>query len=641
MKSCRRGEIFYIFGAVLLIWGTVWLHRNWILHHFYTLGAYLKDSGWFADLIYRSDLRLTNPSALGGYFHPHSFYMVHVSPFLHIPGAISHHLPFDRVTWYAGFQAFIYGLCQAAVYCWGYRYWKRCFPEAGVFSWFSCLLFTSLYGANGIVLAAALFPHFEMLICALGLFFFYVLDHQYEAQASQLVWSGAVWILWLLCLSVREDAGLHLAALLLPITAWKIWCRQPVAQWRQIGLLAGGSLLLPLLLMVWQKKYFPGDDALRRVYLGDPFWSHLNTALLLERAQFFLQKRVYLWLPWALLVIAAGWKRSIFLGIGAVAFMPWFLLSFLAVSWAPAQFHSYYGFPFFFSQVWPWLEGALGMKSLRASTWSSCGWPVLIALAGAGGFWYSERASPGWFWEHARWPPPQRHLFAQRLAELETATVPWPEGDGQVDWSIASFYPNGFTEEQVFPSSHRSPDWVFFFHQGVMAAKNHAALLERGFDGYYPLKNLPVALAIRPSVSLPAAWAAWLENKVGLLLYSLTPVAPANRCGSILEVPLSQPDGYVFYGPFSQLESGPWSVHFHWVPVGGDGEVTFEVVEQSGQVLLARQSFQAATSSFGHPVSVQLDFTLARPAISWEFRAYQKGPLAWRLLEAGLVKLDH
>lgn len=201
---------------------------------------------------------------------------------------------------------------------------------------------------NGVSLALIGFPHFEIAIPALLMAFFaaHFSGHTRTAYAVLL-----------LGLSIREDTGLHYFGSFLVLAASLRWSRQNEKAKSDSTLFLRFAiicLLYSLAAIAIQKTLFPtDDDALRRVYLGNPIYSHINYEFLRERAQFFFSNRLYIIIPLILLFVIALVKRNALLAVGGVSVLPWIFFSVLGISPWAGTLASYYGFPIVTGVLWP------------------------------------------------------------------------------------------------------------------------------------------------------------------------------------------------------------------------------------------------------------------------------------------------
>jgi hypothetical protein len=231
------------------------LATNYTISRFYTLGAPMWDAGWFAHL---SCHGLQNPPAMGGTFlSDHMSFVLAVLALVH---TISPAMP-DPV-FFAFTQGFWFGILGLGT-------------SICVMPWLPArrgLLLATLCAMNGISLATLGFPHIEIAIPALIVMVLALWTTNRRMAALTVV---------PLLLTVREDAGLHLA-IILALMAGYGWCR--TSQWRA-GRMAAALALLCVITsfatLAVQQAFFSdgafaadGMDSLHAVYLGRPTLAH-------------------------------------------------------------------------------------------------------------------------------------------------------------------------------------------------------------------------------------------------------------------------------------------------------------------------------------------------------------------------------
>ncbi|HFC12625.1 MAG TPA: hypothetical protein ENJ56_07245 [Anaerolineae bacterium] len=235
----------------------------------------------------------------------------------------------------------MYGIISLATFQIG----TRLLPNHKI-RWKLLLLFAAIITAlNGAALGLIGFPHIEIAIPALILLFLalYFTDKKV----------GSI-LVFIALLSIREDAGFQLAGLLIILLLSQYVATR---DFRKLPKLLMLIVLLAILYSIFaiyiQKTYFPGDNALQRVYLGNPPLAHLSLNFYVEAAKFLVQFREYLYFPVLFTLIMAYYNRNIFLLSALLAIMPWILLSVSAVNNMPRELSNYYVFPFITFLAWP------------------------------------------------------------------------------------------------------------------------------------------------------------------------------------------------------------------------------------------------------------------------------------------------
>lgn len=654
-------RVFWIGLAVLcaFVYG---VHFVFILNHFYVTGAFLKDSGWLADLIYRSDWVLTNPKATD-IFHPKSFFLSHTSLIFLPFSGLSWLLPVGRVEWYANFQGLVYASCTLGVGVCARGLLTTAKAKLTAYKEVAIVLGLALiFSSNGIIWASIGVPHFEMLICGLALLFMHnLLRYMEQKSTGSCMW---MWVLWVLLISVREDAGFHLAAILLIVCTYYLFAGIPFCQWKTPLFWALLSVLASVFLIVWQKLYFPGDDALGRVYLGDPPMEHLQPSLLMERFKYFLTHRIYIWLPWVVVCLIAAVRRNLMLTVGLLAYVPWFWLNFLAASLIPSSLQGYYAYPLFLSQVWVLLSPRFESLNSTVNTTTARKWHLLVpllknrlgvvvAISGAAlvgissfaGYWKSENKLLHY---HSAFlfdiPDIDYGTFTALNTLIESSELPINEG--LVDWGIASLFPDYFGSENILENeSCAGKSWVLFYTVGNMAATHRNTLWKCGFSNFQQLGDTNVGLAVKPSIELPEKWHQIARPPTGLLQLSLTTGEEVKRALSDprVESNVSSKD-WQFFGPHWKLEVGTYrfEAEIEWEALTEtEGYVLYYDVVGPSRLDPLYKIF--ITEGTGHPrkgsETIVHEFTLTEPVANFEFRHHTTGAVKTWLNRAELVRV--
>jgi hypothetical protein len=312
------------------------LATNYTVNRFYKLGAAMWDSGWFA---YLAATGLRNPPAIEG-----TFLSDHMSLVLGLT-ALAHELvpQTPAPVFFAATQGLWFGLVGLA----GSLCLRPLLPAL------AALALSVLCALNGISLATIGFPHIEIAIPALILLILACWTQGHRPVA---------WALVPLLLTIREDAGLHLATIFALIAAWR-W--HASGSWRaarsEAIMTATGLLSGVVLLAVQEALFVNGVDQLHDTYLGTPMLAHVNWAFLGDRIYRLGQNRSYIYLPFLLTLSVAVWRRSLLLALGPLAGVPWVLLALVARSSIAGELTSYYGFPLMIGLCWPMVSGQPGL----------------------------------------------------------------------------------------------------------------------------------------------------------------------------------------------------------------------------------------------------------------------------------------
>jgi len=318
------------------------LATNYTVNRFYVLGAPMWDSGWFAHL---ASTGLRNPPAIGGLFLSD-----HMSLVLGV-FALTHQLTPSVAA--PVFFAFAHGLWFGVI---------GLAASLCLAPWLQGMIsvpLAILCALNGISLATIGFPHIEIAIPALILLILALWTHGHRLGA---------WPFVPLLLSVREDAGLHLATIFALIAA----CR-----WRQHRHWQAGQAEAVLALTgaagssaIWltqEMVFVAGVDQLHDTYLGTPIFHHVDWQFLGHRLSRLGQNRSYIYLPCFLTLVVAMCRRSWLLAIGPLAGLPWVVLALVARSPVAGELMSYYGFPLMVGLCWPMIAAQQGFGLIDRS----------------------------------------------------------------------------------------------------------------------------------------------------------------------------------------------------------------------------------------------------------------------------------
>lgn len=337
---------------VALIAGLAFLlYYNAVFNHFYRFGA-SADASWYAGMLWQGDALLRNPLFIDE--QRMSYFTVHSMPVL-IPFAyLSHFLPLDHIAYLAVVIALLHAVtCAIAAWCLLsviQRVWPGRYAALAVF-----LPMALLFSFGAMQAQFGDLPHPEILLSGLLLA---------VPAALALGAQRAALIAFVLLMGSREDAGLHLALMLLPLAflirlhsgAW------PQAELRYALTGIGISVLLFIVL-----SQVPGAQGMgSRNYLGDPPLAQLNLEEASKRVAYFVEHRAHIYGPMLVLLLAAAWKRSPWLAAGALGVVPWLLLHvFLALPYPTWTLQYYYVFPFLTLLLWPTLLMLYGQGPRR------------------------------------------------------------------------------------------------------------------------------------------------------------------------------------------------------------------------------------------------------------------------------------
>jgi len=614
-------------AAALAVAGAVfWFNDNYILNHFWH-GPYLYDTGWYAGMVYHPTPDLISPPADGANV---SFYNTHISPLLVLLGLPSYGLADALPVYYAKVIGVIYG-------CLGLAGTLAAEPLTRHWGWRGPLA-AAVVGLglafSGISLIAIGYPHFEPLYAGLAVLFFASL---FRGQTQWAVLPFA------LALLVREDAGLHLFGflVLLVLCSWRVSTLRP---WRRrLASFALAGLMYSAAVITLQKISFHGDNALHRIYLGDPIYAHVSAALIKQRLTYYFHHNKFILIPCLLVAALAGWRRSWLLLAGLVGVLPWLALNFLAKSDAAGNLGVYYSFPVLVMLAWPILIYPLDPRRSSPSAALLAGGMVLgssllmfaverqdqMLTTLQGGL--TPAVFPMSDYEQGR-----RMVLAleQRISGLEFET------------SVAGLYPMEIPARLVIKNGASSPSPKALV--GFMGGWEHSARL-LGAEGRYWYYSLTSPhLFILSQQPLPAGMiTAFSLNAKGQVQAPyvfpnliLGPYAQIGADGSITDV-AAHPDHVVEYGPYLPLAAGNYEVHFLWeaTDAAQDDKLTFAVTIQSGRTVLAKTEISGATlRGQAGMQTTALKFSSTGSADEFEFVLHKSGSAKIRLKDVQVEK---
>src|SRR4051794_39509290 len=223
------------------------------LYHFYVKGAFFWDSGLLAFLMSQADPRLPTPPLFGG----ESFFATHFTPIFILLSPIRRILPLSDPQFFAAFCGFCHALPGLAAF-WMLYSGFRLRTALGLTI---AAIVSVAFCFNGLALAIARYPHFEMMIVSTALLFFVALARR-RPLATSLFFAA--------CLATREDAGFHLFGVLLLLVALNRYRGIALRDQRHEIVFAALALAYSLTVLLFQHAVFGGQSSFARIYLGEP-----------------------------------------------------------------------------------------------------------------------------------------------------------------------------------------------------------------------------------------------------------------------------------------------------------------------------------------------------------------------------------
>jgi hypothetical protein len=312
-------------------------------HSTYVSGPYLLDTGLFNYIVGPDSHNLSMPTAIG----MDSFYYVHISPFL---------IPFSYISAILGLKGFqplemvlVLGHAGAAVMAFVVaQYYLR--PVGRIAAIILAAVFAVAFGLSGILRSTADYPHIEVLYVPMATLALLLIFHRRQKWA---------WLAFMLCLFVREDAGLEMACILgayLFLAA--ISERRLPQRTRDLLPFLAVALAYPFFVLFMQSALLVIQSNFARIYSGTPAYAHLTLPFLIQRAETLVFER-----QWVLAILGASLvafllRPRLIALTGILAAIPWFLVSFTAYSDTAGTFSLYYAFPFLVLPLVPFIVTA-------------------------------------------------------------------------------------------------------------------------------------------------------------------------------------------------------------------------------------------------------------------------------------------
>ncbi len=329
-------QLRLLFG-VLVFAITFQLHYNYLINTYYHFGMAYNDGGILSQIIWRSDWKLTPPL----FFTNYSFHGVHFTPLFSLLNVFSYVIHSHMAEYYSAFLASVYaglgtilfGLCT------------HCMKPNNFWQLAALALLSVLFAFNAIVMNGIWIGHFEYAIplAILCFMFCYVQGHKRLGVLA-----------FILLLSIREDAGLHLIAILGLIGVIKsIQQRSVLAAKREIkyGAIAFAYCAFAMWMSLAARSYY--SSTFQDIYSGNPPFAHITAHMLWQRATIMSTEHFYLWSSFLITAFVAYRARNPYMLVGFLAYIPWFILNWIALNPNTGHLYAYYAFPFITSLAWP------------------------------------------------------------------------------------------------------------------------------------------------------------------------------------------------------------------------------------------------------------------------------------------------
>jgi hypothetical protein len=437
---------------------------------------------------------LPTPQILGG----KSFFATHLTPILLVTAQLRRWLPVSDAQFFALFIGVCHALPGIGV-LWVLRSSFGLRRPAGIAL---AALLGIAFSFNGLALAIARYPHFEMLIVSGAILFAVALVRGRLFVAA---------LFFALCLATREDAGFHLFAILAVLIALNRWHGMPWSSQQAEIWFAAIALAFSLAEMLLQMATAGGQSSLVRIYFGDPPFGSLSLEIVAGRLVGYFLYRTYVVLPAAIAVFWAVRTRNPYIVVGYVAFLPYLLLHLTARSEIAGTLSGYYAYPFMIAAFWPLLGVLLDRR--RRAVHETAAVPVLAFAAMIAGSFVAVpwQYNPGGLEFPASLvsPPSLARQSATEHAIAELSRSKPMLGRVVVDDSVLALAPDDYEpSETLLESRHEPPDTAIYFDRGYGATAVRAIAAAANLTRYYRVLGTSIRLAtnhpIGPSLPLAA-----------------------------------------------------------------------------------------------------------------------------------------
>jgi hypothetical protein len=321
-------------ASFLVPWAVV---TAYTLNNFYVAGGRFWDDGLFAYFAAFTDewpMLMPDVQHRDAGMPRDTFFRTHFMPFFYLTSALYKLISFIPP---AAYLSILQGVWTGLL---GLSAFIVC-EQVGIALALAVSASTALCGPT---LGALGFPHVELAIPGLLALFFSL-----RIKGRDL---GAYTAL-ALCLMIREDAGLHASGVLVLLSIAQWLAGEPIKEVRRNVLIACVCFGYAVLALGLQFLVYPAHvSSLERQYLGRPIWAHLTWQLIVDRIPPFFTGYAYAAGPLLILMMAALWKRNLRLLVGALAPVPWIVLSLVAVG-PQVGLGAYYSFPLIIGLAWP------------------------------------------------------------------------------------------------------------------------------------------------------------------------------------------------------------------------------------------------------------------------------------------------
>ncbi len=434
-----------------------------VLNLFFAHGSHILDQGQIAGMLWKNSFFMTNPQLITGEIS--YAYADHVVFFDFIWSFLSSFLLLTPALNFALFHA-----CGVMVLIIAIQTTLKKGLKLEGIKLYIAPLFALAFFFSGFIAAYNNYPHTEVYAVAFGLLFLVNLG------GKKYLKSAAYFIL---SLSVREDIGFHLSGLLICISLLRFIQIRETHKDEIFFIIFGVAYSTAAL--IFQKIVF-GEVRMTNAYLGDFYFSHLSLANIIQRLHEILTTKQFFWVPIVSIFLVSVGLRSLRIGLGVIAFIPWFSFNLLSTNILAATFQIYFPIFFVFSIFWPalmplffreenyfflkmsfknflvFLQGVIILQSVILNPYSINNYFPRFSLQSIN----------------------QLETLAQSLPYITNSSINYVIDDG-----IASLNPTEFSLNQLAKSSKKPVNTAIFFGNGPNFIHSLYSILTFKLDHIY------------------------------------------------------------------------------------------------------------------------------------------------------------
>lgn len=588
---------------------------------FYVHGPHLSDVGLQAALLWQNGWVIEYPQAydVGNYFK------THIVLWMPLVSFISQWIPMEMAGWFAVNAALWHVILALAVIM-----LYRQFDFNTRIGWILVLTLVGMQ-LSGLIMHIVYFPHFEIILSGLIIITL--------VQYADCIKSGGkrrwpFWMSFTALMCVREDAGFHLAAPVLVLWVLLMLQRKPQSTWLPYLKLGCLGVMASVSLLIVQKMFFPGDDALARMYVGETFLSHVSSELLYERLGIWATERADVIWPYVFLCVVALFVRCPYFYAGLLAYIPWMFVSITAVNSVSGSFAAYYPFPLIVTLLWPLVASRLARASNESESLSSYGRVIplqLFVLAiSIAGYCFFKPADKLLAYRHFVWPNYSYNTDAwgNALEEIKALKVFEPT---VYDSYVMGLLPKELNLCSRIDFNDIRPVNAVVYYEGAWKDKKVARYLEEQALPYvHRFANTKLVLASRipyrpelvPEVPLDIDLMPYIFEMPGSAVFE---AVEGQGAGRKLVHTVDAPEGYINWGPYVPLGKRGYAVAYDIVANAHElALIFFDVYSDKSGVV---QYTSWTPPALGVPIShrVIIYFESMHDSDAFQFRVGSQG----------------